>query len=51
MGKLADLIMVSQDIFEIDPHAIAKTKVIKTIVGGLVVYQAEAKLRIVFCHP
>jgi predicted amidohydrolase YtcJ len=42
-GKLADFIIVSQDIFEIDPHAIAKTKVVKTIVGGRVVYQADAK--------
>jgi predicted amidohydrolase YtcJ len=42
-GKLADLIIVSQNIFEVDPHAIAKTKVVKTIVGGRVVYQADAK--------
>ena len=28
---------------DIDPHEIAKTKVIKTIVGGRVVYQAGAK--------
>jgi len=42
-GKLADLVIVSQNIFEIDPHAIAKTKVVKTIVGGRVVYEADAK--------
>jgi predicted amidohydrolase YtcJ len=42
-GKLADLIIVSQNIFEIDPHTIAQTKVVKTIVGGKVVYQAGAK--------
>ena len=42
-GKLADLIIVSQNIFEIDPHTIAQTKVEKTIVGGRVVYQSEAK--------
>ncbi len=42
-GKLADFLIVSQNIFEIDPHAIAKTKVIKTIVGGKVVYEADAK--------
>jgi predicted amidohydrolase YtcJ len=42
-GKLADVVIVSQNIFEIDPHAIAKTKVVKTIVGGKVVYDAEAK--------
>jgi predicted amidohydrolase YtcJ len=42
-GKLADLIIVSQNIFEIDPHEISKTKVRTTIVGGQVVYQADAK--------
>jgi predicted amidohydrolase YtcJ len=42
LGKLADLIIVSQNIFEIDPHAIVKTKVVKTVVGGRVVYQADA---------
>jgi predicted amidohydrolase YtcJ len=42
-GKLADLIIVSQDIFEIDAHRLAETKVLTTIVGGRVVYQASAK--------
>src|SRR5712672_7432 len=42
-GKLADLIIVSQDIFEIDPHRLAETKVLTTIVGGRVVYQATLK--------
>lgn len=42
-GKLADLIIVSQDIFEIDPHRLAETKVLTTMVGGRVVYQAPAK--------
>jgi predicted amidohydrolase YtcJ len=42
-GKLADLIIVSQNIFEIDPHRIGETKVLTTIVGGRVVYQAPAK--------
>jgi predicted amidohydrolase YtcJ len=42
-GKLADLIVVSQNIFEVDPHTIAQTKVVKTIVGGKVVYQMDAK--------
>jgi predicted amidohydrolase YtcJ len=41
-GKLADLIIVSQNIFDIDPHRIAETKVLTTIVGGRVVYQAPA---------
>jgi predicted amidohydrolase YtcJ len=42
-GKLADLIIVSQNIFEIDPRRIAETKVLTTIVGGRVVYQAPAQ--------
>jgi predicted amidohydrolase YtcJ len=42
-GKLADLIVVSQNIFEVDPHTIAQTKVVVTLVGGKVVYQMEAK--------
>jgi predicted amidohydrolase YtcJ len=42
-GKLADLIIVSQNIFDIDPRRIAETKVLTTIVGGRVVYQAPAQ--------
>ena len=42
-GKLADLIIVSQNIFEIDPHKIFETKVRTTIVGGQVVYESDAK--------
>ena len=42
-GKLADLIIVSQNILDIDPHRIAETKVLTTIVGGRVVYQAPAR--------
>jgi predicted amidohydrolase YtcJ len=42
-GKLADLIIVSQNIFEIDPSRISETKVRTTIVGGQVVYQSDAK--------
>ena len=42
-GKLADLIIVSQNIFEIDPHKISETQVRTTIVGGQVVYQSDAK--------
>lgn len=44
-GKLADLIIVSQNIFEIDAHKISETKVRTTIVGGQVVYQADGKQR------
>ena len=39
-GKLADLIVVSQDLFEIDPHAIGQTEVLLTLVGGKTVYQS-----------
>ena len=38
-GKLADLIFISQNPFEIDPLNIGKTEVILTIVGGRVVYR------------
>jgi predicted amidohydrolase YtcJ len=43
IGKLADLIILSQNIFDIDPHKIAATRVVTTIVGGRLVYQADAK--------
>jgi len=43
IGKLADLIIVSQNIFDIEPHKIGATKVVTTIVGGQVVYQADTK--------
>lgn len=36
-GKLADVVVLSQDIFRIDPEQIPKTKVVQTIVGGRVV--------------
>ncbi len=41
-GKLADLIVVSQDIFQVDPHSIAATEVLITMVGGKIVYQSPA---------
>ena len=39
-GKVADLIILSQDIFNIDPHQIDKTKVLLTMVGGRIAYQS-----------
>jgi len=39
-GKLADLIVVSQDLFKVDPMKISETKVLLTMVGGRVVYTA-----------
>jgi predicted amidohydrolase YtcJ len=38
-GKLADLIILSQNPFEVDPHELGKTRVELTMVGGRVVYQ------------
>jgi predicted amidohydrolase YtcJ len=41
-GKVADLIILSQDVFKIDPHQINKTEVLLTMVGGKVVYQSPS---------
>ena len=40
-GKLADLIIVSQDLFKIQPEKMGDTKVLLTLVGGRVVYEAH----------
>jgi predicted amidohydrolase YtcJ len=42
-GKLADLIILSQNPFEVDPHELNKTQVVLTMVGGRVVYQRSGK--------
>jgi hypothetical protein len=39
VGKLADAVLVSQDLFKIAPNQIGKTKVLLTMVGGKIVYQ------------
>jgi predicted amidohydrolase YtcJ len=41
-GKMADLIVLAQDLFKIEPAEIAKTEVLLTMVGGKVVYQSSA---------
>ncbi len=41
-GKLADLIIVSQDLFKIEPTEIGKTQVLLTMVGGKIVYESQA---------
>jgi predicted amidohydrolase YtcJ len=41
VGKLADLIMVSQDVFKIDPAKLGETKVLLTVVGGKVVFKSD----------
>ncbi len=43
IGKLADLIILSKNIFDIDAHKIGATRVVTTIVGGRLVYQADSK--------
>jgi len=40
-GKLADLVVLSQDIMTIEPKEILNTSVVMTIVGGEIVYQSE----------
>jgi hypothetical protein len=39
-GKLADVIVLSQDLFRINPLQISKTRVQLTIVGGKIAYRA-----------
>jgi predicted amidohydrolase YtcJ len=40
IGKLGDLVILSHDIFEIEPERISDTKVECTILGGKIVFQA-----------
>lgn len=40
-GMLADMVMLSQDIFRLDPIEIEKTRVLLTVVDGRIVYHAE----------
>jgi predicted amidohydrolase YtcJ len=42
-GKLADMVMLSDDIFSVDPAKIRDMKVLKTIVGGKVVWDEDRK--------
>jgi len=41
-GKLADLIIVSQDLFHTEPAKFGKTEALLTMVGGRVVYESPA---------
>jgi predicted amidohydrolase YtcJ len=41
IGKIADVILLDRNIFEIDPLTIDQTKVVLTIVGGNIVYEAD----------
>ena len=40
-GKFADLIILSQNLFDLDSHTIDRTKVLTTMVGGRVVFQSR----------
>jgi predicted amidohydrolase YtcJ len=40
-GKLADLIVVSQNVFKVDPLKIGETRVLLTMVGGQIVYCSD----------
>ena len=42
-GKLADVIMVDRNIFEINTRTTDQTKVVLTIVGGKIVYEADSR--------
>ncbi len=42
-GKLADMVLLSDDIFSIDPTNIRDVKVLKTIVGGRVIWDSSRK--------
>ena len=41
VGKQADLVVLSQDLFAVAPNTIAATRPLMTMVGGKVVYRAE----------
>jgi hypothetical protein len=43
VGKLADVVLLSDDLFSIDPKAIRDVKVELTVVGGRIVYQASGQ--------
>jgi predicted amidohydrolase YtcJ len=41
-GKLADLALLSQDIFHVPPGNLPKTESVLTMVGGQIAYDAKA---------
>ena len=40
-GKLADVVVLSDNLFEIDPVEIEKVKVVMTVLGGEIIYQIK----------
>jgi predicted amidohydrolase YtcJ len=45
VGKLADLAVLSQDIFAVPLETIGQTRVVTTMVGGKIVYGTARTLR------
>jgi predicted amidohydrolase YtcJ len=45
VGKLADMVLLSDDVLSIDPAKIREIKVLKTWVGGKMTYDADAASR------
>jgi predicted amidohydrolase YtcJ len=43
VGKYADLVVLDQNLFEIEPHTIDKVKVLYTIMDGRLVYEAPGE--------
>lgn len=45
VGKLADFVMLDQDIFHVAPEMIREVKVTLTVLGGKIVYQKKLSMR------
>ena len=43
VGKLADVVVLDQDLFTIDPSQIEKTRAVLTIMDGRIVFEEPAK--------
>jgi predicted amidohydrolase YtcJ len=41
VGKFADMVVLDQNLFEIDPYAISDVEVLKTIMNGKLVYESN----------
>ena len=41
-GKLADFIVLSDDVFSVNPDSIPKIRVLATVLGGVIVYRSDA---------
>ena len=38
-GKLADFVVLSRDIMQVDPRDVLSTTIVRTVVGGRTVYE------------